>query len=345
MERLFTSGRPAPTEFKVFKIIVARIEPIINFMSFYKRYELRRLVAEGEARTFHAVERASGRELFLHLIGPAGDPLLAALRAEFLDRHGRLSPPLIEIGEFGGSKYAITEWLEPFHGLGDWLKAVQEEGPGAKIPPAASSLPAPSAVPSREPGEFTRLFDGAEPVAPPKIANPRPIEKPAPPRKREVVDDEVARFFESALVEEAIDVEEQQERAARSKLPESRPFQPAGEFTRLFGPSAESPKHDAPVRKASPPRLETSVSEFFGSTEEDARPGVPPEAAVAADTPGEYTRIISGLEPNCSTPKPRETVSTASIRKERVPWSIAAATCGAVLLLLVLVVYLVSCPG
>ena len=297
-------------------------------MSFYKKYELRRLVAEGEARTFQAVERASGRELLLHLISPAGEPLLAALRAEFLDSQGRISPPLVEIGEFGGSKYAVTELLAPFHGLSDWLKAAQGES-------------GPPTVAAPQPGEFTRLFDAVEPVAPPKARTTPPMDRPAPPRSRQVDDDEVARFFESALVGEAIDIEEQQERAAKSKLPESRPFQQAGEFTRLFGSSAEPMKQDTTVRQVSDPRLETSVSGFFGSAEEAARTAVPMEPAGEAATPGEYTRIISGLEPSSSVPKPPETVSIAPMQTGRVPWGVAAATCGGVLLLLVLVVYLV----
>ena len=50
-------------------------------MSFYKKYELDRLIADGEAKTFRAVENATGRVVFLHLFNPSGQPLLAAMRS------------------------------------------------------------------------------------------------------------------------------------------------------------------------------------------------------------------------------------------------------------------------
>ena len=92
-------------------------------MSFYKKYELDRLMADGEAKSFRAVENSTGRMVFLHLFNPSGQPLLAALKSKLGGVKGKPVAPLIELGEFAGAPYAVTEALEPFGNLRDWIAA------------------------------------------------------------------------------------------------------------------------------------------------------------------------------------------------------------------------------
>ena len=63
-------------------------------MSFYRRYELERLIADGEAKTFRAVETATGRAVWLHIFNPEGQELAATLKAKATGPGGSPLPPL-----------------------------------------------------------------------------------------------------------------------------------------------------------------------------------------------------------------------------------------------------------
>src|ERR1039458_4798814 len=90
-------------------------------MSFYKKYELERLIADGEAKTFRAIENSTGRSVYLHLFNPSGQRLLAILKSKLGSVPGKPVAPLLEIGEFAGSTYAVTLLIEPFSGLREWV--------------------------------------------------------------------------------------------------------------------------------------------------------------------------------------------------------------------------------
>ena len=79
-------------------------------MSFFLRYELKRLVADREIQTFHAKEIASGAEVFLHFIKdePPFRPMVVALRQWLNDPGRREQFGLREIGEFSGQFYVVT---------------------------------------------------------------------------------------------------------------------------------------------------------------------------------------------------------------------------------------------
>ena len=107
-------------------------------MSFYQKYELERLIADGETKTFRARETATGRIVFLHLFNPEGKPLLATLKSHLAKIPSVAS--LIELGDFAGSPFVVTEPITPFTNLREWLSAL-----GASLPPA-------------QPDAFTQLF-------------------------------------------------------------------------------------------------------------------------------------------------------------------------------------------
>src|ERR1035441_2044161 len=166
-------------------------------MSFYKKYELQRLIADGEAKTFRAIESATGRTVFLHLFNAGGMALLASLKAKLVAASGKPVPPLLEIGEFAGSQYAVTESSEPFSSLREWVDrqpeallaaspAPPKPAPRPPAPPAASQPPG---LLDDEPGEFTRQFPSSKPLEkpaqrarPPGAAPPLPAGPPPTPR-------------------------------------------------------------------------------------------------------------------------------------------------------------------
>lgn len=377
-------------------------------MNFYQKYELERLIADGETKTFRATENATGRAVYLHFFNPEGLGLLTALELRFAKTPAKPELPLIELGEFAGTPYAVTLPIEQFTTFRRWLDSQADSGSQAvaellddvtvEMPkpaptPRPQPVPAPLAHPAAPvagpPGEFTRLFESPQrgpgppaqpgeftrmfesPKNPPTTASPQPGEftrmfespknppaqppqageftrmfgaapdqgppapqqgksstsdageftrlsgapptpaKPDPPRPAmmgpepprppsripapqvpswpvSAPSDETGQFtklFGSGPSGEAINIEEEQARAARMAQPESRPFQAPTEFTRVFGPS------EGAAPRPSPPLRSDTASGIFGSND---------EAKTAAPTksggPGEYTRVTSRAE-------------------------------------------------
>ncbi len=370
-------------------------------MSFYQRYELARLIADGETKTFRAVENATGRNVLFHFFKPEGQPILAALKSKWGRLPGKPEPPLLELGEFAGSPYAVTEMIEPFTTLRQWVISMENDAPTMEIhlpaaaPTASPAIPAaPPIVPaarapaenvkappppgaftqffdrppeppkpaSSGPGDFTRWFDAppSQPVkpasalrpdtrpmldpqkdefeklfepgpspspsaptdefeklfggnqrpappkpasrpsdfkipledtslpAPPRAAAPRASSKPSWPVSPQS-DEETGQFtrlFGSGPSGEAINIEEEQARAAQRAQPEGRPFQPPTEFTRVFGPQdgASLPPPTVPTKVGSASGLFRSVA--AAKTEIPAKPA----------GPGDYTRMTTRAE-------------------------------------------------
>jgi hypothetical protein len=419
-------------------------------MSFYQRYELARLIADGETKTFRAIENATGRTVLFHFFNAEGRPVLAVLKSKWEKVPGKPQRPLLEVGDFAGTPYAVTEMIEPFTTLRQWVSEVEAgalpEPERASVPretvqppaiarevargaasdaaraitPSFDDPPRPSAPAAAGPGEFTRWFDSPPPPAaspqtdefeslfkgspaagqsnrphanaaqakplsqtdefenlfdanpspaparppavnpsrplnPPAAVNPSPVvypsnakpddfEKrfggnpapqyskgdpqparqptrqpdptpldefdqllggppaPAPPRSMpragnakpswpapSAPNEETGQFtrlFGSGPSGEAINIEEEQARAARSAQPEGRPFQAPTEFTRVFGPEA-----GGSVSPPVPPTKIGSASRLFGSAPEaKTDPRAKPRG------PGEYTRITTRAE-------------------------------------------------
>src|ERR1035438_9345577 len=407
-------------------------------MSFYKKYELQRLIADGEAKTFRAIENSTGRLVYLHLFNPTGQRLLAILRSKLGSVPGKTVAPLLEIGEFAGSTYAVTLPIEPFSGLREWVALnldtsdpkMAETSPLLTLPPEAVPAettpvpplvsetpvsPPPSPIPSSPPaamppglladqaGDFTRMFDSGlpaqerpmPPVAPapaslladqggeftrifdpklPKTPAPstsaapageftkffestpssqpivpsaaaqdqggeftklfqaplgsgKPPEPPPPPpvvrhpgasfpsaapdspwpaapaRDASAETSQFTRLFGSRLSGESIDIEKEHASAAQSAPPDSRPFQQAGEFTRMFGPTSSGAADPAPpAPHAPPPALNTatrmaSASGMFGTAQDLAKyaAGVLAASKPVDAGPSEYTRMFGPL--------------------------------------------------
>ncbi len=166
-------------------------------MSFFKRYELVRLLKDGEARSFRARQRETEREVLLHMV-PAGEAPANSLADSV--RKLKDVPDLLEIGEFGGFLYVVTASEEPFAGLRAWIEARGAAAPGESEP--AVKTPAKPAPPPSAPApaakapeidertqrlnlEFEQLFDSADhgpapPPPKPEASKPPAIPDPAP---------------------------------------------------------------------------------------------------------------------------------------------------------------------
>jgi hypothetical protein len=269
-------------------------------MSFYHRYELVKLVNNGEPKTFQAREIESGRLVLLHLWSmgalSAPPPLLMRMRELLRTDPARVVGRLLEVQESSEPPYAITVMEEPFTNLEAWLGGLG--GPAAYAPPAApaafspppaaaapppfSPPPATPAQPAAAPpgtGEFTRMFQGS--IAPPPAGAAAPTPAAAPPFS---APPPPPAFSAPAQVPPpAFSAPAQPPAPAPAAAPAKEP----GEFTRLF----QAP----PV-----PARESAFGPTPGAT--PAAPAPPPAAAPGERTPGEFTMFLGGSPGAAPTP-------------------------------------------
>jgi outer membrane protein assembly factor BamD (BamD/ComL family) len=132
-------------------------------MGFYQEYELLGLVHDGPTKTLRAREIASDRAVFLHLLTGALAPNAQRSLLEQVD--GLIGQSaVLKIGEFAGTRYVVTDILEPFTSLEQWVK----ERLGASAGPAGVTkerFDAGAKVPGDAAQEWARSV--AEPAAPP----------------------------------------------------------------------------------------------------------------------------------------------------------------------------------
>lgn len=245
------------------------------------------------------------------------------------------------------------------------------------FPSAQPAHAAEEPLPEVELGDFTRAFGPPQPKAaglakpsargqaspPPFVPSMPPTPRAAPespkvPEPPRAPDDWAAsadtgaftKLFGSGLSGEAIDIASEQAKAARTGGSDSRPFQKAGEFTRMFGPDLLGGAAPAKPPVVAPLSLNTAASGIFGRSG-DPPPvsgngaGLPAESGPAADSgqQGEYTRVFgeqSSTVPAQRPPEPKKPlafVPIASQQPRRMP-AIVAGVVATVLVLLVLIV-------
>jgi hypothetical protein len=351
-------------------------------MSFYKRYELARLIQEGEAKTFNAVEIATRRPVLLHMLAPSAALSAAAVRD--IVARAEHHPGVIEVGEFAGSYYIAVEPSDSFQSFRQWADslgsapATAPPKPTADPPPPAppprkteirklNVKPSPPPEPSRgefteifgvpkakiaghaEPGEFTKLFYGSgpgkstagkpdvlpelpgdatgsggeftqffggvpaegaeraadefkpvfdaplsEPEDAPPVAAPSPVQQWPSTPERDDHTGEYTKFFGNSLPSEPVDIQAEQARQAGFVEPKEKPFQQATDFTRVFGPDANSKKTPPPPPVPMYPANSdgSSVSMIFGPVTPPT--GVPrPVPQVEAD---DYAKVTGTRE-------------------------------------------------
>jgi len=166
-------------------------------MSFYDRYELVGEIEGEGTRGFRARQKDNGREVAVHLLlgGRTPENLLLLARVDAF----RNAPRLIEIGEFEGTDYVVTE-APPYVHLNEWVlmmerAAVAEAQKFNRVgtwkvtlpqPAAAKTPPAPAAPPPAQgPASALGRPPGARPQLPVRQAD-RPDGSPSsrPPPDR-----------------------------------------------------------------------------------------------------------------------------------------------------------------
>lgn len=257
-------------------------------MNFFRKYELVRLLSEGEVKSFLAHERDTGRPVLFHMIQDA--PPQAGWN-ELVAKATRL-PTVIEVGEFGGTTFVVTQPMDPFPGLRQWI---EQEVP----------LPQ-NSVESTPAGEFTRIM-GATPIVPPTQPKADAFSGPG----------EFTRFF-GAGVNNDLPTPEPSLAANEAH----KPFQPAGEFTRMFA-GAEDPMESLPVTARPLPGAVPVATPFdtqLDLTAKVALPSANPALANAASPvlPGEYTRVVAALPtPPAEPPAATESAPLADVTPNR----------------------------
>jgi len=256
-------------------------------MDLDNRYELLEVVAnDSESKTFRARETATGREVLVHILfggKPAAhkEKLLDLMLQRLVDPSADKRRQILEISDYKGMPYAVTEVLEGFRSLREWLEA--ERTPE---PPGAVVVSAPPSDPLAATGRWT-VPEAAKPVTPPApVATP-----PAPPPS----------------------VAAPSARPAAAP-PSAPPVAPADDFDRMFGaPPAEPsavgeplPPPQAPPATAAPPPT-AGPGEFTKLFQAAAPPSTlppvtppsppPAQARPAPEQPGAFTALFGSVGP------------------------------------------------
>lgn len=147
-------------------------------MGFYQEYELLGLVHDGPTKTLRAREIASDRSVFLHLLtGALAPEAQRSLLARVEGLIGR-SPAVLKIGEFAGTRYVVTDILEPFSNLEQWVqeRVGEPAGPaGAESGRSTNGAEAPNGPPhdqDRTRNAPGRVVPPASPIANGPARNP-----------------------------------------------------------------------------------------------------------------------------------------------------------------------------
>lgn len=253
-------------------------------MSFYSRYELVKLVRNGEPKSFQAREIQTGRNVLLHLWGMGDEsrrsPLLLHLRDQMRTDPAVLMGVVVEVQDAAEPPFVVTAFDEQFTDLEQWIQtrlggAVEEPVAAAPVqapqpppipapPPPIPSAPAPP-PPAKEPGEFTRMF-----VTP-------QVQPAAPQPAADQVAGEFTRLFEPAQPQVPPAVHHPQPPAVplpQTVAPPAAAHTP-GDFTRMFGgpvaqPIAQPPHQPEPFAPPAQPQ-----PQYRPMVNETPRPPVP----------------------------------------------------------------------
>ncbi|MEP7354103.1 MAG: hypothetical protein ABI824_12810 [Acidobacteriota bacterium] len=321
-------------------------------MSFYSRYELASIVtpqapagAKGagsadDIKSFHAFVRETRRPVLLHLIGASNLSLVQRLEAV------RNSSDVVDMGEFAGSVYLVTEVLQPFPGIPAWLDA--RGGADLEQPTRSVSTPTNSGLRLGVQSEQSYLGSAApEPVAEtvsePSSLTLSQILPPLPPEfvpatgaaeKSEVTSDEFTALF-GVRPTGPIQV---QNAGTRSFPPPLEPLPPArepdpgprvipppnpepGKFTQILQ-AAEASAYPVASSHTSDPGEFTRMMAIGGLEASPAGLGLTASPASQSD-PGDFTRIM-GVGQASRTPGPAPAASSSASPLEQDVWDTPA---------------------
>ena len=278
-------------------------------MDLDNKYELGQVAAnDSESKTFRAREAATGREVFVHLLfggKPVGgaESLISILLGRMTDPAPERRRQILEISDYKGMPYAVTEVLPGFQGMRAWIeqeravrpttpsdpavKAGMWKVPWASPPPPAA--PATPATPATPEDEFDKLFGSAKPAAapPPPAPAPPPIrapQSPAPPPAGGHHEGEFTKLFRSTV-------------GGAPPPPAAPPRPPATPVPPVAYTPAPTPPPASPRPPAAPvpPVAYTPAPPPPPAAPRPPATPVPPVAytpAPPAQQPGEFTRMF-----------------------------------------------------
>jgi hypothetical protein len=302
------------------------------------KYELLQRVAGVKIVVFRGRETRTGQSVLLHQLTEPNDHTVVLKRAvEYLLKNpASAGGRILDLVDIQGGNFLVTLDQPECLALREWLDW-ELDGPKPAASPAPSPLPAvPPAAATREPGEFTRLFQKppsavtaqARPPAPATagpgeftqlFARSAPSQRPDPPQPVAQVEPPSMPIAPTPMPVAPAPMPNFPAPAASENQP--------GEFTRLFrsplAPPSEGSRDPMPV--ASP--AQNSAGEFTrifgggtprgsgqpvappsppGSLTESLEPrqSAPPMIPPASAGPGEFTRVINRPSSVPPTPSP-----------------------------------------
>src|SRR5271165_3375514 len=276
-------------------------------MSFEANYRLLEAIPGLEQRADMELlgrEIKSGRPVVVHLLNTEN----VKENQDFLKRTRNLSPEhaeiVLEIGEFRGRSYVVTQILPGYVSFRKWISSVAPPSIGATRTDDLHSagefkLPTLMEPAAKSPGEFTRMF-----------MTPAPGE-------RDVHEAETTHTLSIPLLRPGTAFEEPDTKtmdrlpAAPAPLPAPPPKAQPGEFTGMFqsGPGASQPAASASI-KTLKESAGTAPSEFSSVFKRPVAgdadpPPVPLPASAPAAQPGEFTPAFqTGPIPPIPVPPP-----------------------------------------
>jgi hypothetical protein len=248
---------------------------------FRSKYRLQQRLTQRGVASYQAID-SSGRVVMVHSLDSASHEEVDHVRGMIHRLSAVDRKRILEILDVDGAPVLVTEFLQGFQGLAQWLEVRTRADPTAPVAPIVHPK-----GPRR--GEFTQLFGPAEVPKTPVVERPPAAGPPAAP--------------------------------ALPILPQAAPKAPAaaGEFTRLFGaigPEAAPPPDSAreppkpPPREAPPPvpNPPPPAGEFtglFGAIKDQPGAAGPGEAAPPSGPPtppaGDFTQLFG---PGAGKPAP-----------------------------------------
>lgn len=266
-----------------------------------QEYDLLGLTHPGPVETWAVRERATGRALSLHRLTGG-----STAHATLLQRIARLpawaAEEILASGESDGVRFFVTEpWLrgesfeewaigagtpniqgDAFAKVGTWRVPTVEFGKR-------------SALPQKEPGEFTRLFATPAPSATPPVPEPSPEPDPDPNPEPPPPGTPVSPpglFTSMFHADQLLDAQE------------PRPAAGGGEFTRMF-------RAAPPIRPEDAPTVEIQIATMTSAKT------IEPDSALKANA--EFTRIVEAApsEPWSSSELPVDEVVESGASQTR----------------------------
>jgi hypothetical protein len=298
------------------------------------KYELLQRIAGDKIVAYRGRQTANGQIVLLHQLGGTNDHTdVLSLAVQYLLRNPASAGGRIQdMVEIQGLRYLVTldqpeclalrEWLRwelegakpapvaytappPSRDPGEFTRLFQQQQVGSAVPPVQPP-PAAPATPAEAsaPGEFTQLFGRggrSQPSEPAPKATPAPV-MPAPLASEKQQPGEFTRLFRSPLATPA--------ESPMNSLPSaaSSPRAP-GEFTRIFGggtaPGASAPIAPSPA-SAPPPAPAWAPGPLTESLDPRHQPTNKPDMTPSgpAPGPGEFTRVIHGSAGSGTVPPP-----------------------------------------